>query len=102
MKKIVFYDRERGYEFWLDINDILIIRTKPYYSYRQLEIQLKSGFDIQICKNTESPRTFTEENIYDFINSDEKMIRVEVKRIDFDKKCIVFRIEDWITMAMEK
>lgn len=104
MKKILFQDKKNNYQFWLDLNDILIINSEPFYAVRQMEIMLKDGFEIHINRRQNTTRTFGTDDLYRFLKSEDEIqiIKVLGMEIDIKHKSVSFLIPDWIKQVMMK
>ena len=102
MKKILFQDRRNNYQFWLDLNDILIINSEPFYEVRQIEIVLKNGFEIHINRRENTIKTFGADDIYRLLKSEDEIQIIKVSGMDIDikNKLVSFLISDWINQAM--
>ena len=102
MKKILFQDKKNYYQFWLDLNDILIINAEPFYAVTQMEIRLKTGFEIHINKRQNTPRTFGVDDIYRFLKSEDEIQIIKVLGMDIDlkHKSVSFLIADWVKQVM--
>ena len=102
MKKILFQDRKNGYQFWLDLNDILFINSEPFYEVSQIEITLKDGFQIHINRRQNTAKTFGADDLYRLLKSEDKIqiIKVLAMDIDIKRKLVSFLIPDWVNQAM--
>ena len=94
LKKIIFVDKKKKRDIWLDLNDIILLFDEPYYGDRQLHIRLKSEIDVYIRGS------LSKEDFYKILKSDDKISIVNIYDSNIYQKSIEFHVLDWVSQAM--
>ena len=94
LKKIIFVDKKKKRDIWLDLNDIILLFDEPYYGDRQLHIKLKSEIDVYIRGS------LSKEDFYKILKSDDKISIVNICDSNIYQKSIEFHVLDWVSQAM--
>jgi hypothetical protein len=94
LKKIIFTDKKKKKDYWLDLNDITHFYVEPYYEKTQLHLKLKTDFDVYIRGS------LSKEDFYKILKSENDVSVINVCDINIYEARIEFHVLDWVSQAM--
>ena len=98
--KVIIFVAGKEDQFWLHINKIRRIYTRPISHSIETTIYLEDEYKIRI----EDPYKQTDFKtlIHDFINSEDKVEHIKVTDFQYSKKWCFMRTTDWVEQVVTK